>query len=121
MMKFKNNENCTFAERVSMISREILKEYPTINVNDAIRISSLCDTTGKVVDEDVIFRRYYYILWILGINNPLYSKIFKDMKRYCDGSLKNDLNKVLYDEIVKYDNNEIDEFPIISNFYLAED
>ena len=117
MMKFRNVETLSPKEKVTNISIEILNEYPEIGTDLSIKIAALCDPVDDVVDEDVIFKRYYYILWKLGKSHPLFDKVLRDMKNLCAGSLKDEINKSLYEEIIKYDNNEISNFPSISDYY----
>lgn len=117
MMKFENVETLTPEEKVKTIGIEILKEYPEIGTELSIEIAALCDPVDDEIDEDVIFKRYYYILWELGKNHPIFDKVLRDMKNHCAGSLKDEINQSLYEEIIKYDNNEISKFSSISDYY----
>ena len=105
MMKFEKTEYCDAHERIKIVGKEILYEYPSLDVGDVMKISSLCDIVSDDVNEDVIFRRYYYILFIIYNKDiELSKKIFFDMKKYCKGCLKDKLNEYLYDDIEKYYN-----------------
>ena len=118
MMKFEKTEYCDVSERIRIVGKELLYEYPSLEVDDVMKIASLCDIVSNDVDEDVIFRRYYYILFVINNKNIELSKnVYSDMKKYCKGCLKDNLNKYLYDDIEKYYDGVIDVFPKISDYY----
>lgn len=117
MMKFENVEGKNVVEQINIISTEIMEEYPTVDPQDVIKIAALCETVGDEVTEDDIFRRYYYILLYLGKGYPLYNKIFLDMNSICFNKLKDNINNLIYNDIVRYNNNEILSFPKICDYY----
>ena len=118
MMKFQKTDYCDASERIKIVGKELLYEYPKLNVDDVMKIASLCDIVSDNVDEDTIFRRYYYILFVMyNTDIDLSKNIFTDMKKYCKGCLKDKLNNYLYNDVEKYYNGEIDTFPKISDYY----
>lgn len=120
MMSFQNTERCSVTERLKIVSNEIIGSYPEINSDDILKIASLCDVVTDNVDNDVIFRRYYYILFIIQNDKSNFDIVYKDMKRYCDKSFNNKLNSYLYDDIQKYVDGELESFPMISDYYGVE-
>lgn len=120
MMEFQSTERCSITERLKIVSNEIINKYPSINSDDILKIASLCDIVSDNVDCDVIFRRYYYMLFVLQDDKANFDIVYKDMKKYCDKSLNNKLNMYLYDDIEKYVNGELDKFPMISDYYGEE-
>ncbi len=116
MMSFQNTERCSVTERLKIVSNEIIGSYPEINSDDILKIASLCDVVTDNVDNDVIFRRYYYILFIIQNDNYNFDIVYNDMKRICK-KLKNELNKSLYNDIEKYYDGVLDSFPMISDYY----
>ena len=116
MMSFQNTERCSVTERLKIVSNEIIGSYPEINSDDILKIASLCDVVTDNVDNDVIFRRYYYILFIIQNDNYNFDIVYNDMKRICK-KLKNELNKSLYNDIENYYDGVLDSFPMISDYY----
>lgn len=116
MMSFQNTERCSVTERLKIVSNEIIGSYPEINSDDILKIASLCDVVTDNVDNDVIFRRYYYILFIIQNDNYNFDIVYNDMKRICK-KLKNELNKSLYNDIEKYYDGVLESFPMISDYY----
>ena len=116
MMSFQNTERCSVTERLKIVSNEIIGSYPEINSDDILKIASLCDVVTDNVDNDVIFRRYYYILFIIQNDNYNFDIVYNDMKRICK-KLKNELNKSLYNDIEMYYDGVLDSFPMISDYY----
>lgn len=117
MMKFQNTEHLSVTDRLRVVSKEILLAYPLLSDDDILKIASLCDVVSDTVDEDVIFKRYYYILFIIQDDKTIFDIIYNDMKKYCGNNIKDNLNKYLYDDINKYYNGEIECFPMISDYY----
>lgn len=116
MMNFQNTERCSVTERLKIVSNEIIGSYPKINSDDILKIASLCDIVTDNVDSDVIFRRYYYILFVIQNDTYNFETVYNDMKRFCK-KLKNDLNKNLYNDIERYYDGILDTFPMISDYY----
>ena len=119
-MKFENTEHCTATDRIRVVSKEILVEYSDLTAEETMKIAALCDIVFDEVDEDVIFRRYYYMLLVLNDNIELSKKIYSDMCKYCKDCLKDRLNRILYADIERYFNGELENFPIIGDYYGNE-
>ena len=117
MMKFESVETKDVVEQINIISTEILNEYPSLEPQDVIKIAALCDTIGDKVTEDDMFRRYYYMLLYLGKEYYLYNKIFLDMNSICSNKLEDEINKLIFEDIIKYNNGSINSFPKISDYY----
>lgn len=117
MMKFESVEDKDIIEKINIISNEIMDEYPTIDTQDIYKIASLCETVGDRVTIDDKFKRYYYMLLYLGKNHFLYDKIFFDMYSICSNKLEDELNKMIFEDIIKYNNGEISSFPKIIDYY----
>lgn len=117
MMKFESVERKNVVEKINTISTEIMEEYPTIDPQDVIKIAALCNKIGDNVTIDDKFKRYYYMLLCLGKEHHLYHKIFLDMYSICYNNLQVELNKLIFEDIIKYNNGEISSFPKISDYY----
>ncbi len=120
MMKFENTERYTATDRIRVVSNEIIHEYPMLNAEDVMKISALCDIVFDDVDEDVIFRRYYYILLVIKDNLAVSKKVFDDMCKYCKDCLKDRLNRILYTDLERFFNGELENFPVIGDYYGNE-
>ena len=119
MMKFQSTANLSVTDRLRVVSNEIINEYPKINSNDILKIAGLCDIVTDKVDYDTIFRRYYYILLVILNDEDNFNIVYNDMLKYCN-NLNSELNNYLFDDIIKYVNNELDSFPLISDYYGEE-
>ena len=120
MMKFEKNENLDSVDRIELVGKEILNEYSSLEINDVIKIASMCDVISESVSVDDIFRRYYYILWIIGRDNLSYYKILSDMIKYCGDGLDIPINQALFHDVLAYSNGDLFSFPDISQ-YLSKD
>lgn len=116
-MKFQNTDCCTSIERLKIVSDEILQEYPNLQSDDILKIACLCDFVSKNADNDDIFRRFYYILLVIKDDKYNFDIIYNDMLNKCRPLFNDNLNKYLYDDVVKYYNGEITSFPMISDYY----
>lgn len=119
-MRFDNTEHCTLSDRIRIVGRELFEEYFDLTVDDAMKIAALCDVVYDEVDADVIFRRYYYMLFVLRDNVELSKRVYSDMCKYCKDCLNDRLNCYLYEDLEKYFNGEIKSFPIIGDYYGDE-
>lgn len=106
MMKFESVETKNVIEQINIISTEIMNEYPSLDPQDIIKIAALCDVIGDKVTIDDKFNRYYYLLLYLGKEHHLYSKIFSDMYSICFNKLEDEINKLVFEDIIKYNNGE---------------
>ena len=120
MMKFQSTEHLSTTERLKVVTKEIIKEYPNLNDDDILKIVGLCDIVFDKITEDVIFRRYYYMLLVIKDDKENFDIIYKDMKKYCNEGIKDKLNRYLYADIERYINGEIESFPMISDYYGDE-
>lgn len=117
MMKFACTESMDVETQVKVISDEIQKEYPEILADKILEMSVLSNTVHKNVTEDTMFQRYYIILELLEKNSPLYNKVYSDMINICYEKLKNKIYYDLCNDLIKYQNGLISEFPCISDYF----
>jgi len=116
MMRFEYNYDCSLEERIDIVKKEILDDYPSIKDSDAKMIASLVRPIEDKVSNDEIFERYYYMLMILRNDNPTFMKLYKEvLDIYNDGL--NNKNTLAMKEICKYVNSEREEFPLLCEFY----
>lgn len=117
MMKFKYNSDCTFKERVELVSKEIVDEYPKISIDDAKKIAAFDNPIDDKLTLDDKFYRYYMMLLVIQKNHPEYIRVLNDAFDIYNKGLQDDkLNKLMF-EIIKYNNGERPDFPIISELY----
>ena len=117
MMRIQCTEGYTPKERLHEVAKEVLHEYPAISIDDAMKIAVMTDVVPEKVEVDDIFKRFYYILWIIGRYHPIYERVYRDMKLNCEGELKSPINIDLYEKIIQYTNRQIENFPPISQYY----
>ncbi len=116
-MEFVCTEKMDVEKQVKVIANEIGNEYPDILPEKILEIAVLSDTVHKNATEDTFFQRYYIILQSLGKESPIYNRVYSDMVKVCNNKLHNKMYRILYNDIVKYQNNLIKEFPCISDYF----
>lgn len=117
MMKFKYNSDCSFDERIEIESQEIINEYPEISIDDAKKIAALDNPVDDKITNDDKYIRYYYIMLIIKKGHPAYFKVFEDMYNiYNNGINDEKLIDIMY-EIIRYNNGERIDFPLLSEMY----
>jgi len=119
MMKFESTERLNVADRLRTVSNEIIEMYPKISSDNILKIAGLCDIVSDKVNSDIIFRRYYYILFVIQDDEFNFDIVYNDMIKLCT-DLKDELNIYLYNDIIKFANNELNSFPMISDYYGEE-
>ena len=117
MMRFEYNSDCTLDERIEIVKKEILDDFPSISEADAKMIAALSSPVEDKVSNDEIFERYYYIMLIIKKNNPAFSSLLRDAFDIYNDGLKNPIFSLAMEEILKYVNNERETFPLLSEFY----
>ncbi len=117
MMRFEYNSDCTLEERIDIVKREILDDFPMISEKDAKMIAAISNPVEDKVSNDDIFERYYYMMLILHKDHPAFKNVLKEsFDIYIDG-LKNPKFNLAMEEILKYMNGERMSFPLLSEFY----
>ena len=110
-MRYEYNGNLIYEERVALVSKEIMNNYPFINKSEAILISTMEEPITSSVTDIIKFRRLYNILIVKQDTNT-FDIILNDM-------LKLDKNnKIIQNGILKlleYRNNNI--FPSIEEIF----
>ena len=117
MMRFEYNSDCTLEERINIVKREILDDYPSICEADAKMIASLSSPVEDKVSNDEIFERYYYMMLIIKKDNPAFSTLIREAFDIYNDGLDNPKFVLAMEEILKYMNDERDTFPLLSEFY----
>lgn len=116
-MKFVCTDRLSTEEQTKVIANEILEEYPNILNDQILEMSLLSNTIHEDYTEDTMFQRYYVILQVLDKNSEVYNKVYSDMVNVCKGKLKNRVYVNLYNDVVRYQNKLIEDFPCISDYY----
>ena len=119
-MKCQKNSHLNLKDRLELVSYEILEEFPRLSVEDSVKVATFYDIImDDQVNADILFRRYYYLMYVLGGKNcSLFEEFLLHMKNNCSLELKDPLNQLLYEDIIKYNQNELDVFPCISQYYV---
>lgn len=117
MMRFEYNSDCTLDERINLVKKEILDDYPSISEGDAKMIAALASPVDDKVSNDEIFERYYYMMLIIPKDNPAFSTILRESFDIYNDGLVNQKYSLVMIEILKFFNNERDNFPLLSEFY----
>jgi len=116
-MKFEENSNCSFEEKISMVSNEIIEAYPEISLKDAEEIAMLDETINKPANNDIKFMRYYYILLITHENLTLRKKILKEITELAKKGFDDDKLYELFNEIYNFVSGKRIDFPLVSELY----
>ena len=117
MMRFEYNSDCTLEERIDIVKKEIIDDYPSISEGEAKMIASLCKPVEDKVSNDEIFERYYYMMLIIKKNHPAFNGILREAFDIYNDGLSNNKLCLIMEEILKYINDERDSFPLLSEFY----
>jgi hypothetical protein len=117
MMRFEYNSDCTLEERIDIVKKEIMDDYPSISEGDAKMIAALSSPVEDKVSNDEIFERYYYIMLIIPKDNPAFKSILRESFDIYNDGLKNNRLSSAMEEIIKFVNHERDSFPLLSEFY----
>jgi len=117
MMRFEYNSDCTLEERINIVKKEILDDYPSISEGDAKMIAVLASPVEDKVSNDEIFERYYYMMLIIPKDNPAFISLLRESFDIYNDGLFNQKYSLAMEEILKYSNHERDTFPLLSEFY----
>ena len=112
-MKFEYNKDLLFEERVRLVTKEILSEYPLISAQSAKEAASLATPIDdKVLPEDKL-DRYYFIMKIIGNKHDEFSHVFNDAFEVYQNGIRDDKYNTLMENIIKYMKGEMEVFPEI--------
>ena len=78
-MNYDYNANLSFEERVSIIKNEIIKEYPMIDNDSALKIASIELPIDNDDIENSRYRRLSNILYFYRDNELIKNKVINDM------------------------------------------
>lgn len=78
-MKYEYNGNMLFYDRIIDISNEIIKVYPEIDKDMALKIASIEEPITDLNDNNVKFKRLYNIIYMNQYNEDIKNKVLCDM------------------------------------------
>lgn len=117
MMKFEYNSDCTFEERVELVTKEIMEEYPNISLECAQNAAVIDDPIDDKINNNHIFKRYYNVLLTLDKKDPIFNQVCNDLLRIYQSGISDNKLICLMDELMKYVNNRRSTMPLLSEFY----
>ena len=116
-MRFEENSNCDFEEKVNLVTKEIIDVYPDISSEKAKEIAILDETINKPANNDTKFVRYYYMLLVLN-QNPHYKKeFFSKMFDLINLGLEDEKLYFLFTEVYNFMSGRRLDYPMISEMY----
>ena len=114
-MNFEYNSNLTFKERVDLVAKEIMSEYPLLSSDDAVKAAALATPVDDKVTNDAKFDRYYFILKNIDPSNEEFSHVFNDAFNVYQKGLKDDKYNTAMLGIIDYVNGMRADFPELLN------
>ena len=116
-MEFAYNEDLSLVQKIKIVTDEIVKHYPLIDVN-AAKMSAILSTSidDKPTNSDK-FERYYFLMMYLDPMNHEYIHIFNDMVDVYESGIEDDKYRNCMEEIIKYFSNQRSTFPLLEEFY----
>lgn len=114
-MRFEYNSNLEFGERVKLVAKEIVDEYPLIGFDEATYAAVHAVPIDDKCTNDDKFDRYYFIMRAIGKNHDEFAHVFNDSYNlYREGFQKDIYNKVMV-EIIDYVSSNSNFFPELSD------
>ena len=117
-MRLEYNTNLSFEDRVLLVSKEILDEYPLIEKEKAIEAASLISPIDDKITNDDKFERYYFILKTIDRENEEFSHVFNDAFNVYEAGLEKEINNNIMNDIIEYASYNTNIFPEITDYYL---
>ncbi len=116
-MKFEYNENLSLVQRIKLVSKEIIKNYPLIDPDAATMSAILSSSVDDKPTNSEKFERYYFILMYLDPTNDEYIHVFNDLYDVYEAGIEDGRYSDCVEEIIRYMAHDRDTFPLLDEFY----
>lgn len=114
-MRFEYNTDLSFSDRVNLVAKEILDEYPLISKESAITSASFASPVCDKATNDDKFDRYYFIMKEIGRDSDEFPHVFNDAFKLYQQGLNRDIYKNAIEYIIDYAVGNSDYFPELYN------
>ena len=115
-MEFEYNGNLNYKDRVTLVSNEIIRQYPEIEVESARLAASLEDVITTKPTNEIRFKRLYNILFAVQNDKPIFNHVLVDIKKVYDLGYNSNLIESMMNELIRFVMHDRVDFPIISEF-----
>ncbi len=113
-MMYEYDSNLEFEDRVKKVATNIVKEFPLISVDDAIKAAAITTPINTdVPTNDDKFNRLYCIMLTIDREHDEFFHAFNNAFNIYESGLKNEKYNQVFSEIVNYLDGKRDTFPYI--------
>ena len=115
-MEFEYNGNLNYMDRVKLVSNEIIRQYPEIEVESAMLAASLEDLITTNPTNEMKFKRLYNILFAVQNNKSIFNHVLIDIKNIYDLGYNSNLVESMMNELIRFIVHDRIDFPVMSEF-----
>ena len=113
-MMYEYDSDLEFEDRIKKVASDIIKEFPLISIDDAIKAAALTNPINNTPSNDDKFNRLYCIMLTIDRDHYEFYHAFNNAFNIYESGLKDEKNNLIFREIIDYLDGKRDTFPYMS-------